>query len=92
MIRMVVLGMLLIPRPALPETGTLAAGDGQDTVAATCGTCHSLDYIRMNAPFLTPDVWQAEVTKMRVAFGAPIDDDVAAEVQRYLNAHYGTKP
>ena len=25
----------------------------------------------------TPDAWKAEVTKMRAAFGAPIDDEAA---------------
>lgn len=64
-------------------------GPGRETVEVACATCHTLDYIRMNAPFMTADVWKAEVTKMRTAFGAPIDDDAAAEIVKYLVAQYG---
>ena len=83
---------LLVATPAWAESGVLAPGAGQDTVAASCGSCHTTDYIRMNAPFLSPDGWKAEVTKMRTAFGAPIDDAVAAEITQYLIAQYGAKP
>ena len=48
-----------------------------DVVTSSCATCHTLNYIRMNSVFLTPDAWKAEVTKMRAAFGAPIDDEAA---------------
>jgi hypothetical protein len=58
-------------------------------VAAGCAVCHSLAYIPMNARFMAPEVWKAEVTKMRVAFGAPIDDDTANEIIAYLVANYG---
>ena len=75
--------------PALAQRVPLAAGPGKDTVEAACATCHSLSYIPMNARFLSPEVWKAEVTKMRVAFGAPIDDDAAKEILAYLIAKYG---
>jgi uncharacterized protein (DUF697 family) len=42
----------------------------------------------MNSMFLTPAAWKAEVTKMRTAFGAQIDDDIAAEITAYLAANY----
>jgi hypothetical protein len=42
----------------------------------------------MNSVFLTPDGWKAEVTKMRSAFGAPIDDETAAEITAYLASNY----
>jgi hypothetical protein len=42
----------------------------------------------MNSPFLTPDQWKAEVAKMRSAFGAPIDNNVAATISAYLAANY----
>jgi hypothetical protein len=42
----------------------------------------------MNSVFLTPAAWKAEVTKMRTAFGAPIDEDTANAILAYLDAHY----
>lgn len=72
----------------------LAAGSGNDIASATCNTCHTSDYIIMNSTFLTADQWKAEVTKMRKAFGAPIDDETAAKIIAYLTANYAaaTKP
>ncbi len=64
-------------------------GAGMDTVQARCSLCHSLDYIRTNGGFLSPDGWKAEIAKMRGPFGAPIDDEAADEILRYLTAHYG---
>jgi hypothetical protein len=48
----------------------------------------------MNSPFLTAEAWKAEVAKMRSAFGAPIDDETAAEITAYLATNYAmpTKP
>jgi mono/diheme cytochrome c family protein len=62
---------------------------GRDTVLNNCGACHSLDYIPMNSPFLDKAGWDAEVTKMIKAFGAPIDDADAKEIATYLTANYG---
>ena len=84
--------ILLCMTPALAEEVPLKAGAGQDAVTATCGTCHTLNYIRMNSVFLSPDAWKAEVSKMRDAFGAPIDDDTAAAIVKYLSANYATQP
>jgi hypothetical protein len=42
----------------------------------------------MNCVFLTPEAWKAEVTKMRSALGAPIDDETAAEITAYLASNY----
>lgn len=66
----------------------LTPGSGDKIVSATCNACHTSDYIIMNSMFLTPDQWRAEVTKMRKVFGAPIDDDTAAEITAYLTANY----
>ena len=92
--RWLVLAMLLIGNRAMAADATdaLAPGPGHDTAAVACGTCHTVDYIRMNSPFMTPDVWKAEVTKMRTAFGAPIDDDSATAIVAYLVSHYGAPP
>jgi mono/diheme cytochrome c family protein len=89
--RAILLAALLLAAPALAEEGpvTLKPGAGLDAVNANCGGCHSLDYVRMNAPFLSADAWKAEVGKMRAAFGAPIDDADAAAIGAYLAASYG---
>jgi hypothetical protein len=75
--------------PAAAQTAWLPAGPGKDVVESGCAMCHSLSYIRTNSRFLTPDVWKAEVTKMRTAFGAPIDDDAANEITAYLVKNFG---
>jgi mono/diheme cytochrome c family protein len=83
--------LLLTAAPALADEQPveLKSGPGQDVVEATCGACHSLDYVRMNSPFLTGDGWKAEVTKMRNAFGADISDTNAATIINYLTTTYG---
>jgi cytochrome c5 len=78
--------------PAMAQRAPLSPGPGQDVVETACGICHSLSYIPMNSRFMTADVWKAEVTKMRVAFGAPIDDDAANEIVAYLVVHYAAAP
>lgn len=67
----------------------LKNGPGRELTENTCSACHSLDYIRMNAPFLNTDQWKAEVTKMRKAYGAPIDDADADNIIHYLTVTYG---
>jgi sulfite dehydrogenase (cytochrome) subunit B len=60
-----------------------------ETVESVCSLCHSLDYIRINAPFLTAQAWQAEVDKMINVFGAPADADQAKMIVDYLVRNYG---
>ena len=67
----------------------LKAAPGRDKVDANCVACHSLDYIVANSPFMNRQVWEAEVTKMIKAFGAPISDSDAKEIIDYLAANYG---
>ena len=67
----------------------LKAGAGRDKVEANCVACHSLDYIVANSPFMTRQVWDAEVTKMIKAFGAPVSDADAKAIVDYLSANYG---
>jgi uncharacterized protein (DUF697 family) len=43
----------------------------------------------MNSPFLTPQVWEAEVVKMIKTYGAPIEDKDARTIVEYLTANYG---
>ncbi|MGO4571603.1 SorB family sulfite dehydrogenase c-type cytochrome subunit [Microvirga sp. 2TAF3] len=63
---------------------------GHDAVMNNCAACHSLDYIQMNSPFPDRKVWEAEVTKMIKAFGAPIDDEDAKAIVDYLAKNYGS--
>ena len=69
---------------------TLKPGQGLDKVQANCGACHSLDYIQINSPFLNAAAWNAEVTKMIKAMGAPIGDDDAKAIVDYLVKNYGS--
>ncbi len=88
--RSFLLPALLLATPALAEQPVeLKPGAGREAVETSCNACHSLDYIRMNAPFLSAESWKAEVTKMRTAFGAPIDDAQAETILRYLSSTYG---
>ena len=44
----------------------------------------------MNSPFLNAAGWNAEVTKMIKAMGAPIGDADAKAIADYLAKNYGT--
>ena len=63
---------------------------GAGSVAATtyCLTCHSSAYVSTQPP-LDKAHWEAEVTKMRKAYGAAIPDKDAGEIVDYLTAAYG---
>jgi len=67
----------------------LKTAPGLDKVEANCAACHSLDYIQMNSPFPSAALWDAEVTKMIKAFGAPIEPEDAAFIKDYLKQNYG---
>jgi mono/diheme cytochrome c family protein len=84
---------LFLATPALAEEQvSLKPGAGRDDVATACSVCHTLDYIRMNSTFLSPEAWKAEVTKMRDAYGAPIDDAAADSIIKYLSTTYSVQP
>ena len=74
--------------PPLPPTEKLRSqlkkAPGLDKVEGNCAACHSLDYIPMNSPFPNAALWDAEVTKMIKAFGAPIDEADAKAIAEYL--------
>lgn len=81
----------------LPLTATAAdegqfrlkEGAGRELVEANCATCHSLDYIQMNSPFLDKKGWEATLSKMVNAMGAPIAKEDVPMIVEYLNQHYG---
>ncbi len=74
---------------AAEQRTVLKEGPGRDKVEANCASCHSIDYIVGNSPFMNRQVWDAEVTKMIKAFGAPISDADAKEIAEYLAKNYG---
>ena len=82
-----------IAAPALAQEEPaikLKDGQGLDRVEANCAACHSLDYIQMNSPFPNAALWEAEVTKMIKAYGAPVNDADAAVIVDYLKKNYGS--
>lgn len=62
---------------------------GRETVQASCGVCHSVDYVLLNAGIPDRKGWEASITKMRKVMAAPISDADAAVILDYLSAHYG---
>ena len=71
------------------EKVNLKPGPGLQQVQANCIACHSLDYIPLNSPFLDEKGWQAEVTKMIKAFGAPVKEEDVPAIVAYLTREYG---
>jgi mono/diheme cytochrome c family protein len=85
------LAALLIGPGAFAADVMLRPGPGAEATAAICSACHTPDYIVMNSVFLTAEAWEAEVAKMRTAFGAPIDEATAAEIAAYLATNYAAR-
>ena len=79
-----------LPAAAQEKTIELKNASGRDKVESNCSGCHSLDYIPMNSPFPNAALWDAEVTKMIKAFGAPIGEADAKIIADYLKKNYGS--
>lgn len=77
-----------ITLPSVPVD--LKPGEGRDKTENYCIICHSLDYITMQ-PRLTAAQWTATVNKMIKVYGAPIQDDDAKVISRYLTGQYGSE-
>jgi mono/diheme cytochrome c family protein len=82
--------MIALPALADEKLVDLKKAPGLDKVEGNCGACHSLDYIVMNSPYPNAALWDAEVTKMIKAYGAPISDADAKEIADYLKKNYGS--
>jgi mono/diheme cytochrome c family protein len=82
---------LMAAAPALADESAvkLKDGDGKRVVEANCVACHSLDYIPMNSVFLDRKGWDASVTKMIKAMGAPIRSEDVPVIVDYLVRNYG---
>jgi mono/diheme cytochrome c family protein len=85
-----VAALIALPAAAQEKPVDLKKAPGLDKVEGNCGACHSLDYILMNSPYPNAALWDAEVTKMIKAFGAPITDADAAAIKDYLKKNYGS--
>jgi sulfite dehydrogenase (cytochrome) subunit B len=81
---------LTLPAAADEKPVELKKAPGVETVEGNCSGCHSLDYILMNSPYPNAALWDAEVTKMIKAFGAPISDADAKVIAEYLKKNYGS--
>jgi mono/diheme cytochrome c family protein len=82
--------LIALPAAAQEKPVDLKKAPGLDKVEANCSGCHSLDYILMNSPYPNAALWNAEVTKMIKAFGAPIKEDDAKVIAEYLAKNYGS--
>jgi sulfite dehydrogenase (cytochrome) subunit B len=69
----------------------LKGGPDADRVRAHCSSCHSVDYVEMNSPFLKRAAWEAEVRKMIKVMGAPIPEAEVAPLVDYLTRNYGVE-
>ena len=87
----IVLLTLLMAASAFADESAikLKEGAGRDLVEKDCVACHSLDYIPMNSPFLDRNGWEASVTKMIKAMGAPIAAEDVPGLVDYLVRNYG---
>jgi len=73
------------------EKVKIKEGEGADKVRHDCVACHSLDYIRLNSPFLDEKGWEATVNKMIKAYGAQIPADDVKPLAEYLGRNYGKR-
>lgn len=64
--------------------------DDRQLIDVYCVACHSTAYITMQPP-LSRAQWEAEVAKMRSAFGAVVPDVAAQRIATFLHAYYGRK-
>jgi cytochrome c553 len=59
------------------------AGPGSDAINNNCLACHSADHV-LNQPSLPREAWQEVVTKMIMAYKAPVSSDDAKAIVDYL--------
>jgi len=79
-------GTVTINAPA--DTVRFKPGPGVNLAVANCMTCHSAAYI-YTQPRLTRAQWTGEVTKMKAAYGAPIDAATIPGIVDYLMTQDG---
>ena len=89
--RIILVLSLLCAGSAMADESQVKLQDaaGRDLVEKNCVACHSLDYVPMNSPFLDRKGWEASVTKMIKAMGAPIAAEDVPGIVDYLARNYG---
>lgn len=76
---------------ALPDgLEMFPGGPAAEVVNNNCLTCHSREMVTVQPP-LSGAEWTATVEKMRKVFKAPISDEDAAAIVKYLSATNGGK-
>ena len=88
MLRGMIVALMLTSGAQAQENVALKPGLGRDVVELHCITCHSLDYITMNSPFLDRRGWEAEVNKM--VYKAQIEPTDTKLILDYLVTNYGS--
>jgi hypothetical protein len=76
-----------------PETAVLRSSllPGYEIAVQKCGICHSADYVNLQPPGMSVTQWTAELTKMRNAYGAPLDEIDINLLSVYLATAYGER-
>jgi len=73
-----------------PGDDVLPDRPNAEAVDRNCLLCHSTETI-LNQPALSPDIWKAEIGKMRTDFGAKIDPDADDAILAYLTTINGMR-
>lgn len=75
----------------LPDSDRdLPDGPGLTAVQGNCISCHSPGMI-LAQPAMPKAAWEAEVTKMRNVYKAPVNEKDVPDIVTYLTAVKGTK-
>jgi len=88
-ILLVTIALITAASAVAQERIPLKDATGRAVTENICSGCHSLDYIRINAPFMNRQTWTASVNKMVQMFGAPIAPNDQAAIIDYLSVNYG---
>ncbi|HZL33969.1 MAG TPA: hypothetical protein VFC78_01585 [Tepidisphaeraceae bacterium] len=73
----------------LPQIDTpMPAGPNQFAFTANCTLCHTPRYVLMQ-PAFSRKTWEAEVLKMKKAYGAPLTDTQVEPIVSYLVSVHG---
>lgn len=73
------------------DRATFTDGAGAALANARCLVCHSADMVRTQ-PARTAAQWKETITKMRVAYGAPVEDSEVDALATYLAEPPRTPP
>ena len=79
------LALLALPLASFSQEERLISGPGSTLTENKCKICHELQHIKRAQP--SPGEWADNIKNMRER-GAPISDDEAEVIHRYLSAYY----